>query len=457
MAKKKIKTGIVTKTSSTTTPKLVVNQLNLISADRSRKDIGTFKDALQSAEMIEFPQRVKLYNLYEDVMLDGHVTGIISKRLDAVLNKKLRYVNAAGKRVDEFDKTIKSIAFRNIIKEIMLSIIWGIRGMEFIPGEKLTFAKIPVRHIKPEVQMIVIEQYDEKGIPYAGVSNLWVVGEKDDFGLLLKCAPYAIYKRGNMADWAQYIELFGQPVRIVKYDAYDEKTKIELREVLDEAGSSLALMVPKQADFEMMDGKQSNGTGELQERFKIALDAEMSVIILGNTETTTSSKSSGYAQSKEHGKQQLEVTKSDLEFVVNMLNSDHFIRILKSYSLPVVEGGSFEYEREIDLAELAQRVAIDKEIAVSLKTPLSDDYVYETYGIPKPDNYDELKAKQEEQRQAAMNPPVSEADPNKPAPGKPKPKAKPKAKDLSADEKTNAESFINWIRNQLADFFDPAP
>jgi len=448
--KKKIKKGVVTKTSAPKNQQLIVNELNIMSADRSRKDIGSFKSALQSAEAIHSPQRIQLFNLYDDITLDGHLTGITNKRISAVQNKKLRYVDASGKRVDEWDKTIRSTAFSNVIKELMLTKLWGIRGMEFVPGAKLDFKKIPVRHIKPEKEIIAIEQYDETGISYTGISNIWIVGEKDDFGLLLKCAPYAIYKRGNMADWAQYIELFGQPVRVVKYDAYDEKTKIELRQVLDESGSSLALMIPKQADFDMKDGKQSNGTGELQERFKIALDAEMSVIILGNTETTTSSKSSGYAQSKEHGKQQLEVTKDDLDFVVNMLNCDQFINILKSYALPIVEGGSFEYEKEIDLAELAARVAIDKEIVVSLKTPLSDDYVYETYGIPKPDNYDELKTKQEEQRMAAIAPPVP-PDPK----AKPDQKQKKKpVKELSAEDETK---FITWLRVKLADFFDPAP
>jgi hypothetical protein len=449
MAKKKFKKGLVTKTEEPKT-NLIVNELNLMSADRSRKDISNFHSALQAAEAIEFPNRVQLYNLYDDITLDGHLSGVISKRIDAVVNKKLRYVNPSGKRLDEMDKIIRSMTFRNTITEIILSKFWGIRGMEFVPGEKFCFERIPVKHIKPEKGIITLDQSGDDGISYEGISNIWMIGENKDLGLLLKCAPYALYKRGNMADWSQYIELFGQPVRIVKYDAYDEKTKIELRQVLDESGSSLALMIPKQADFDMKDGKQSNGTGELQERFKIALDAEMSVIILGNTETTTSSKSSGYAQSKEHGKQQLEVTKSDLEFVVNHLNDEKFIKILKSYALPIVEGGTFEFEKEIDLEELKAKAEVEKIVQEAYGTPVDDDYVYETYGIPKPANYAELKAKQQENRDPA--------NPAPPAPGKPvPPKAKKKIEDQGSPSPTEATPFVRWLRIQLADFFDPAP
>ena len=82
--------------------------------------------------------------------------------------------------------------------------------------------------------------------------------------MILACSMYAIYKRGGFGDFAQYVEIFGQPVRIMKYDAYDTKTKQELKTLLTDSGSSLAMMIPKQAEFEMLDGKTSNGDGKLQ-------------------------------------------------------------------------------------------------------------------------------------------------------------------------------------------------
>ena len=406
---------------------IIINELIVRSADRTPKDISDWKNALQYAESIYNPNRTNLYDLYDSISLDGHLTGIIGKRIDAVLNKTLRFV-VNGKKIDEMDDTIESDVFRNIIKQIMQKHLWGLSGMEFIPGPKLAFEEVPRKHIKPELKIIAKEQSGQDGFNYDGVSNLWVLGNKKDLGLLLKCVPYALMKRGNMADWAQYIELFGQPVRIVKYDAYDTKTKMELKKVLDTSGSSLALMIPKQADFSMVDGKQSNGDGKLQESFKKACDDEMSVIILGNTETTTSSRSSGYAQSREHSKQQIQVTKSDLKDIINHLNSPHFLNILASYGLPV-KGGKFEFEKEIDLEELKQKKDID--IAISKKVPVSDDYWYKTYGIPKPDDYGELKAKMEERKNT-------------------KPKENKKA-----DE--NDLSFFDKLKLTLSDFFGQAP
>ena len=432
------------KEQAPSTEGLIINQIEIRSADRTPKDIASWKFSLQAAESVYHPVRTRLYDLYSDVILDGHLTGIIQRRMDAVLNKNLHFQRNDGKRDETFNDICESQTMRGIITKIIESKLWGISGMEFIPGIDLTFEEIPRKHIKPEIGIIAKEQNMEDGWAYANMENIWVVGEKKDFGLLLKCAPLALWKRGNMADWAQYIEIFGQPVRIIKYDAYDLKTKQELKNVLDNSGSSLAVMIPKQADFEMMDGKMSNGDGQLQGSFKDACNNEMSVIILTNTETTTSSAKSGYAQAKEHGKQQLDITKSDLKFVINLLNSKHFIRIMASYGF-AVEGGKFAFEKEIDLAELLDRQTIDK--FVSTVIPIGDDYYYETYGISKPDNYDELKKKMEDEKQLKLNPPSPPGEGPGVSPKKPKPA------NLSAEDKI---TFLDKIRTTIADFFDPA-
>ena len=358
---------------------VIVNELNIRSADRGRKDIATWRGAMVNAESIYYPNRSRLYDLYEDVILDGHLSGIIAKRIDAVLNKEI-YFEAGGKKDHTMDSLVSSLTFRNIIRTIMETQLWGISGIEFLPGKELAYENIPRKHIKPEAGIITYEQTGTDGIPYMGLDNVWVMGEAKDLGLLLKCAPYCLYKRGGISDWAQYIELFGQPVRIIKYDSYDEQTKAELKKILDESGSSLSLMIPRQADFEIKDGKQTNSDGNLQLSFIKALNEEMSILILGNTETTTSSLSTGYAQSKIHLEQQYEITRSDLIYTAAMLNTAKFSSVLRGYGYPV-DGGHFVFSKDMDVDYLKTRVAIDKEVAQMV--PVSASYWYDTYGIPE--------------------------------------------------------------------------
>jgi phage gp29-like protein len=143
------------------------------------------------------------------------------------------------------------------------------------------------------------------------------------------------------------------------------------------------MMIPKQAQFQMMDGKTSNGDGGLQERLIQACNREMSIAILGNTETTSSSSSSGYAQAEIHAGQQNQLTQADLRYVLSYLNSPFFHGILAQYGYPV-EGGKFMFEQAKDVAALQQKLQIDLQVAT--KVPIDDDYWYDTYGIPRPDN-----------------------------------------------------------------------
>jgi hypothetical protein len=434
---------------------IIVNQIIIRPVDRTQKDIADYRSAHRQAEQIYHAHRVRLYDLYDDVRLDGHLTGIIGKRISVVKNKTLHFIDAKGKKVDEMDTLIESKMFRDLYDQHIESKMWGISGVEFIPGKEFKWKAIPRKHIKPNLKLIALEQFGEEGFPYEDNPFIWIIGDDNDLGLLLKCAPYAIWKRGDLADWSQYIEIFGQPVRIVKYDAHDQKTKIELQQVLDESGSSLALMIPKQAEFDMKDGKQSNGDGKLQDTFKEAMNDEMSVIILGVTETTKSSKSSGYAQSQTHASQQLEVTMDDMKDLASAFNDPRFLNVLASYGYPVA-GGKFVFKKELNLAMLKDRKDID--LAISNKVPFGDDYWYETYGIEKPDNYEELKAKMEEQQaltQAAklLSKHSNGTPPAPAAPAKKDKKKKDKKEAQAIPDQVDTLSLMDKIRLTIADFF----
>jgi hypothetical protein len=432
-------------TKNKKSPDYIINDLTIVAPDRNSKDIQNLKSSVVSAESIYFPNRTLLYDLYHDVLsMDGFLRGIIEKRINTVLNKKLKFLDASGKEDKDLTKLISSNEGRDLITQILESKLWGISGVEFTVGDTFKFEPIPRKHIKPEKGLITKSQWgvsEENGFKYEDMPFVWVMGKKTDLGLLLACSMYAVYKRGNFGDWAQYVEIFGQPVRIIYYDAYDTKTKTELKDLLDNSGSSLALMIPKQAQFEMLDGKTSNGDGKLQDSFKNACNDEMAICILGNTETTSSSKSSGYAQSKEHGEQQDEITASDLIFVENMLNSVHFINILKSYGYKV-EGGAFAYELDLNLANLKLRMEIDT--FVSTKVPIGDEYWYHTYGIPKPDNYDELKKRMTESVEKGNVEEVKKEDPKK---------QDHNTKKLTDSKKQN---LLDLVFKNLADFFDQA-
>jgi Protein of unknown function (DUF935) len=393
--------------SQNATENIVVNNMPIIlrSIDRQRKDIGDWWNALKVAEQPNNANRVRLYDIYATVLVDAHLAGIKEKRIASIINKEI-YFEKAGKKVDELKPFTESSEFRRLLKELMNQKFWGITGVEFVPGADFTFNVIPRKHIKIESQIITKEQYDLSGVSYEDVPHLWVIGERDDFGLLLQCTPLVMWKKATMGDWAQYIEIFGQPVIIAKYDGFNEKTKIELNQMMEEAGSSLRMQMPKGVDFQMLDGKTSNGNGDLQQKFVDHCNQELSVMVLGATGTTNAEQGSGYAQSKTHAKQQQEILKADMIDMKNLLNSQHFIDILKSYGLPV-DGGAFCFEQDADIYEMQAKLSIVTQVAKM--EPVSADYIYEISNVPKPENYDALKEEMKNNKVApVLQPPVDE-------------------------------------------------
>lgn len=440
-----IKTEGVVKAPEQTSDPLIINNIVIRNVDRTPKDVGTLRTAHQAAESIYYPNRTRYYDLLKDVELDAHLSGIWARRVSAAVNKKYVFVDKNNKPIDEVCDLIKTNEFRDMMKLAMTSISHGIEGFEFIPGPSFCYKEIERKHIKPEKKVIAINQTDYDGVPYEDLSNVWVIGKERDLGLFLKAAFYVLLKKGDFSDWAAYIEIFGQPAMVTRYDTFDEKTKIQLTKMMEDAGSALRLTIPKQADFEILDAKSSNGTGDLQSKFKDACNDELSVLILTVTETTKSSSSSGYAQSKTQSDEQFEITTDDVMFLCGLLNSEKFLSILATYGYKV-DGGKFIVEEQMKPADQLVRAQVIDILTNKVGLPVDHDELYESFGLTKPADYQQ----QIDAKKAATEAIQGNGDP---APGNDPKKEKKPGKQQQNKPKNNLSGWDQFKRN-LVDFFE---
>lgn len=360
----------------------VSNEINYRSTNRGPKDILSYKEALVAAESVYWPNRHLLYDLYKDIELDGFLVGLREKIIDTILNKTLLY-KAGDTVVEDMNKLINSQQFQDMCRELLLTKFWGITGVEFIPGDTFRWNEIDRKHIKPKWRKITWDQYGNDGISYDNFWNLWVVGKDKDLGMYLICAFYVLLKKGVISNWADFIEMYGLPTTVMKYEAYDEQTKAELKKIIKEAGSALQIVIPKQADHEIH-GDKNTSNGDVQNKFRMMANEEMAVLIAGNTETSTSSsKSGGKSQAKTHSDQQKEKIKSLMKYLANLLNEPIFINVLRNYGYPVREGGSFIFDKEVDIEYMKEKYEIDR-TWVEQGLDVSQEYVYRTYAIDKP-------------------------------------------------------------------------
>lgn len=440
----------VTKKEANKEQGIVIQNIVIRPVVRSSQDIEKWRNALRAAEGVT-PERIQLYDLYADIILDSFLSSLIEKRVLGVTKRKLSFVDKSGKGNEQIIELIKTQQFRKLRTEIIMQKLFGIKVIEIDRlNDGIKVFSAPVKHIKPWLGVVSYEQYGYDGIEYnAPPANKYVfqVGDSHDLGLLLKAAPYVIYKRGGFGDWAHFAEIFGTPFREARYDGFNPQVRAQLELALERAGNAAYAVLPKEAEITFHEPKNVQGNGQLYDMLRKACNEELSVLILGQTETTTSSQSSGYAQAKEHAKVEDAFNLNDCEDELGILN-ECVKPILANLGFNV--DGDFIHEEETEEMSMLDKASMYDILRNNIKLPVSDDHLYKEFSIPKPDNYDEQKAELKAAAQAQSGNPDDEPD-DDPEPQKPKQKNNAK--------KSQRGNLSAWdkLRARMIDFFDQAP
>lgn len=369
---------------------------------RKHYDLGDWRNALLHAESVN-GTRTLLYDLYEDVLLDTHLSSQWSKRIIGITNVDIMFLTKEGKEVPEVKKQLHTPEFEYLLSEIMESIAWGVSVIElsneitYVMGatkQRLNVYSVPRKHIRPQSGTIVKEQYETSaiGINYreGNYANFVAeVGRCDDFGLLLKAVPYVLLKRGCIGDWAQFVQMFGMPFREYRYSGYDPVTEELIKKNAEEIGSAPYIILPDGATITLHEiGNTGQGAGDIFQKLADYCDKQISILILGNTLTTQQGNTGSYSLGNIHRDTQNEILKDDKMSVIRVLNTT-IKPILYNLGLPVKDG-TFRFTKRVDTNEQLMEVELLSAMK-KLGAVISDDQIYKAVGIAKPKNYDELK------------------------------------------------------------------
>lgn len=391
--------------------KVNVQPVNIIlkQAQRQSADIDYWRSALTAFESITSPNRVRFYDLIDDISLDGQIEATWGKRSDTLVNTPLIFTRD-GKQDEEVNKLLSCPDMLLLLQDIHDAIAYGysliqIKDINYSDTDDqyhIDYSLINRKHVHPEpgFECVSIEQYlPTKDFLYKqpplSDSMIWA-GRPLDKGLLFKAAQYVIYKRGGFGDWAQFIECFGMPFREMVYDEYDEPTRLKLEQMLKEWGAFGYMLHPKGSEL-ILHEAANPGQCPYPELIQ-ECDASISKTILGNTLTTEQGSHGSQSLGSVHLQVEENKYRADKNFVLAVLNSQ-FKAILKRYGFNVTNGYIYFETPEKDWSKLQIKWNVLSGIASHV--PISDDYIYTEFDIPKPDNYEELK-KQLQERQALL-------------------------------------------------------
>ena len=384
-------------------------------------DIADMIMAVRQFDNVDYSRRAKLYDLYSDILMDTHLSSVIEKRIQAVLSSPVEF-RRNGKVDDTIVEQIRSPWFSSAMEDIMWAKFWGFSLMQFYKdGQWLNYDIIPRKHVDPVRKLILRHQTDLQGTSWDEYADLLFVGDPDDMGLLAKAAPWVIYKRNTTADWAQFSEVFGMPIREYIYDTDDDDARQRAIDDAENTGSLAVLIHSKDSEMKLVESGNKTGSADLYERLCERCNNEISKLILGNTLTTEASDKGTQALGTVHKKGEDRMAEADRKYLLNVLNyemTDIFTALGINAS-----GGEFFFPnpKDIDLTAKANMLV---QLRNTFKLPVDDDYLYNEFGIEKPKDY--------AQQKELLTP--KEVEPN-PVPVEPKPEPEPKPVEVDDDPK----------------------
>ncbi len=360
---------------------LVINQIVVQAPQRRVYNVGDWRTAMRAADI----GRVKpLYDLFEEILIDGVLADAIERRTNAVLNANLTFVDSQGEEVAEITDIINSEAGETLLRNILAQRFYGRSGVEISFKDGFTCAGIPPKYIDLLNHSIWLNELGDRTQSYENDNQMLILGKPLDYGLLLKAAPYAIYKRGGFGDYAQWIELFGMPQRIGKYNSYDPESRQLLEQAFKNAGSAPYLIVPKETEIDTREG--ASGSGTSYNEFREACNQEMLITILGQTLTTVQGERGARSLGEVHMEVERSKHDSDIHFVERILN-ERVRPIFEARGLNL-KGGKFLFPKKAEALSVAEISTLSELIDI----PAS--YIYTKYGIPSPKSGEQIARKQ---------------------------------------------------------------
>ena len=287
---------------------------------------------------------VDYLELAQDIELkDLHYRSVLSTRKDAVTGLEIKIIPATD---DKRDTELAGFVERDIVKNSkaklrvlirnMLDalakgfsaneIVWDTNGAQWKPaaykfrdprwfqydretGSTLMLRApygIELEPLKP-FHFIVHEQH-------------LISGNQITSGLALPALYYWMLKSYDVTSWAAFIDRYGYPIRIGKYNKkFTEADKLTLKRAVANIGQDFGAVIPEGAIIEIIESKHSSETSNVYKNMADWVDKQISKLVLGQTMTTDDGAS--LAQSKTHEEVRQDIADSDIMQVVDTLNA----------------------------------------------------------------------------------------------------------------------------------------
>jgi len=251
-----------------------------------------------------------------------------------------------------------------------------------IPHHRLTM----MLHKSPDVR--IVTDHDHQGEVMA--TPKFVIHTPESYSgsplavSIMRAQAYVwLFKKIALSDWATFVEVFGMPIRIGRYDASTTTTeRADLRDMLKNLGANAWAMISRAADIEINESS-SRGTSPHEALINF-LSREQAIVWLGGNLTTDTSGGTGtFAAADVQSRTKDDLLADDIESEQHTIEEQIF-RPMVRFRFPGLEAPVPTFRRivpenrsRLDYAEL-----IGKAQQTGIEVPR--DWAHDVMGIPKP-------------------------------------------------------------------------
>jgi phage gp29-like protein len=359
---------------------------------------------LRPADRILWEKGAGDLELWEELLTDDQVQATTQQRFSSVVACETEVRPGGTSEIDikaaEFiQEQIKGIDWDNTTQKMLYGIYYGFSigeclwmhdGTGMVCFDDSQDGKgIKVRNrrrfkfdaeMKPRL-LTVTNLLEGEVLPPRKFWGMSVGADNDDepYGKGLAHWAYwpVFFKRNDVKFWLTFLEKFGSPTAIAKYDPGTPKAdQDKLLKAAAEIMSRAAVKMPKTAVIELLEASRS-GTADYQ-ALHAAMDKAIAKIVLSQTMTTEDGSSRSQAQVHQDVAQR--VIKADADIISQTFNRS-VVRWLVDWNFP---GAAYpEVWRQTELrSDLRKQVYADR-ILSELGYKLKPEYVKAFYG----DNY----------------------------------------------------------------------
>ena len=269
---------------------------------RTNQNISKWRQQTIIAESIHNPQRAELYNIYKDVVLDGHLTGLMNTILMKVQASELLLCDEDGEINQEYTDKLKESWFFDYVRYAVEARFYGhsLIQIKGVKNDKLDLELVDRQHVCPETGRVKSEPlaHAESGAPYRErpfVDWLIEIGDKHDLGVLHKATPLVLWKKGVQGAWSHYADLFGMPLRIGKTAISNPTNKKNMENMMSSMVQSSWAVIGIEDEVEFVQSGNSDAF-EVYDRLIARMNSELSKLVLSQTGTTEEKAHVGSAE-----------------------------------------------------------------------------------------------------------------------------------------------------------------